>query len=248
MHDELRVPGWSGRIPHGFAPADQPVADGFHLVRAKQVHGTACVVADGRTPSPAGEADALLTTHPGVAVAIATADCVPLLLTADDGSAVAAVHAGWRGTLAGIAEVGVRALAERGVAPERVRAALGPSIDGCCFEIEREIAERFAQALGDETWAAWRDGPRAGKGTLDLRAINALVLRRAGVPQDAIARVGPCTMCGGGPFASYRRDGANAGRQLSWIGVARSGGGRAPAVKHATRSPGAAALGHEKSR
>jgi len=222
MDVELHANGWDpAAIPHGFAPADRTVADGFHLVRVRQVHGAVCLAADEQTPSPAGDADALVTSRPGVAVAIATADCVPLLLAADDGRAVAAVHAGWRGTIAGIAAVGVRELERRGVPAAAQRAALGPAIDGCCYEIEREIAERFADTFGDEVWSAWRDGPKPGKGHLDLRGVNALVLRRAGVPADAIERVGPCTACGGGPFASYRRDGANAGRQLSWVAVPR---------------------------
>ena len=105
-----------------------------------------------------------------------------MLLAAPDAGAVAAVHAGWRGTVAAIAAVGVRALVERGARAEDVQAALGPAIDGCCYEIEREIAERFANELGSDVWHAWRDGERPGKGFLDLRRVNALVLARAGVP------------------------------------------------------------------
>jgi len=220
MRDEVRVPAWDdGRIPHGFAGPGRDVAAGFHLVRVRQVHGATCLAADLGTASPAGDADALVTTRPGVAVAVATADCVPVLLAAPAAGAVAAVHAGWRGTVAAIAAVGVRALIERGAHPEGVRAALGPSIDGCCYEIERAIAERFANDLGSRIWSAWRDGARPGKGYLDLRRVNALVLAEAGVPETGIARVGPCTFCGGGPFASFRREGAVAGRQLSWIGL-----------------------------
>lgn len=223
MHDLAATCFGFPDLRHGFAPRDRAVADGFHLVRARQVHGATCLAVGRETASPAGDADALLTATPGVAVAIATADCVPMLLAAPEAGAVAAVHAGWRGSIAGIAAVTVRALAGRGVAPEGLRAALGPAIDGCCYEIEREIAERFATALGDEAWSAWREGA-PGKGYLDLRRVNALVLARAGVPAGAIERVGPCTACGGGPFASYRREGPAAGRQLSWIGIAARGG------------------------
>ena len=220
MHDDVRVPGWNeSGIPHGFAGHGREVAHGFHLVRVRQVHGATCLAADESTASPAGDADALVTSRPGVAVAIATADCVPVLLAAPQVGSVAAVHAGWRGTVASIAAVGVRALVDRGARPEDVRAALGPSIDGCCYEIEREIAERFANELGSRIWSAWRDGERPGKGHLDLRRVNALVLEDAGVPASSFERVGPCTCCGDGPFASFRREGAAAGRQLSWIAV-----------------------------
>ena len=220
MDADLRAPGWDfPGVRHGFAAEGRAVAAGLHLVRVRQVHGADCLVADTRTESPAGAADALLTSQPGVAVAIATADCVPLLLAAPADGMVAAVHAGWRGTLAAIAEAAVRAMGERGVPPERIVAALGPSIDGCCYEVERELATRFADRFGSVAWDAWRDGV-AGKGCLDLRRMNALILAQAGVPATALQRVGPCTYCGGGPFASYRRRGANAGRQLSWIGLA----------------------------
>lgn len=223
MSEELEARGWDlPGVVHGFAPTGRDVATGLHLVRVRQVHGATIVSADDRSTSPAGDADALVTASPGVAVAIATADCVPILLVASEGPVVAAVHAGWRGTLAGITDATVERLAkDHGVRASGLRAAIGPSIDGCCFEIEREIAARFADRFGDAVWSAWRDG-RDGKGTLDLREINRQRLVAAGLEPAAIQRVGPCTYCGGGPFASYRKDGANAGRQLSWIGIERT--------------------------
>lgn len=223
MQEDLRASGWDfPAVRHGFASENRSVAAGFHLVRVRQVHGDVCLAVDARTPSPAGDADALLTTERGVAVAIATADCVPLLLAAPAERVVAAVHAGWRGSLAAIAAVGVRELGRHGVPPARIVAALGPAIDGCCYEVERAIAARFADRFGAVAWHAWRDGA-LGKGYLDLRRINALILEQAGVPAASIQRVGPCTFCGHGQFASYRRRGANAGRQLSWIGLRHDG-------------------------
>lgn len=223
MGDDLEAAGWDfPAVRHGFAAADRPVAAGFRLVRIRQVHGATCLRVDEHASSPAGDADALVTTRPGVAVAVATADCVPLLLAAPSDGVAAAVHAGWRGSLAAIAAAAVRAIGELGVAPDRLVAALGPAIDGCCYEVEREIAARFADRLGAAAWSAWRDGA-PGKGYLDLRRVNALVLEQAGVRAAAIQRVGPCTFCGGGPFASYRRSGARAGRQLSWIGLTVAG-------------------------
>ena len=231
MSADLEAPGLrSLGVAHGFAGRDRAVAPGLHLVRARQVHGAAIAWADEATASPAGDLDALATDRAGVAVAIATADCVPILIAAVGGprvpasnepgvAAVAAVHAGWRGTLAAIAEATADALVRRtGAGPADLRVAIGPAIGGCCYEVEREIAERFAARFGPEVWNAWRDG-FSGKGTLDLRALNRVILLRAGVPDAAIEIVGPCTFCGDGPFASFRRDGANAGRQLSWIGM-----------------------------
>lgn len=220
MAEELRaaaldLPG----VAHGFAPAGRAVAAGFRLVRVRQVHGSAVAVVDARTPGDAGEADALVTASPGLALAVATADCVPLLLASADPPAAAAVHAGWRGTLAGIAPRAVERVCRTfGVRPEALRAGLGPAIGPCCFEVEREIAERFAGRLGEWAREAWRERG-GGKGTLDLRCLNARLLERAGLAADAIEQVGPCTACGGGPFASYRAQGPGAGRQLSWIAL-----------------------------
>ena len=227
-HAELRAAGWNWpAIRHGFGARDAAVAPGFHLVRARQVHGTDLLAVGERSPSPAGEADVLVTDRPGVAAAIATADCVPLLVVAPEARVVAAVHAGWRGTLAGVTLVSLAALRKRyGVAPDDVRVALGPAIGGCCFEIEREIAARFADRFGDAVWTAWRDG-RPGKGCLDLRHVNQIALEQAGVAATAIQNVGPCTACGGGPYASYRAQGPGGARQLSWIGIAR---GDAPPI------------------
>lgn len=224
MSEELRSIGLRmGGVAHGFAPPGAEVARGFHLVRAKQVHGTALAWVDERTGSPAGELDALATDQPGVAVAIATADCIPMLVAAPGGRAVAAVHAGWRGLLAGIVGASALEVAQRAaVATADLRVALGPSIDGCCFEVEREIAARFADRFGEQVWQAWRDGgsDRApGKGTLDLRRVARMVLRDVGVSDEAIEYVGPCTFCGDSGFASYRRDGSNAGRQFGWIAI-----------------------------
>lgn len=220
MVKELRAHDWDfPGIEHGFAPRDTPVAEHRRVVRVRQVHGADILRVDGKTPTDAGEADGLVTAAGAVAVAVATADCVPLLLVAPKRRVVAAVHAGWRGTLAGIVPAAVNVLDEHyDVAAEEIQAALGPSIGGCCFEIEREIAERFAEAFGRDVWEAWCDG-EAGKGTLDLRRVNTQLLERSGIPAASIQSVGPCTFCGGADFASYRAQGADAGRQLSWIGL-----------------------------
>jgi hypothetical protein len=218
--EELKARGWSFcGIVHGFGARDREAATQLRLVRARQVHGAAVLAVDAGSAALAGDADGLITAERGVAVAVATADCVPLLLVAPGKPVVAAVHAGWRGTLADIASQAVRRLCrDYGARSSEVQAALGPAIGGCCFEIEREIAERFAASFGEEIWRAWRDG-RPGKGTLDLREVNRQRLLGCGLREDAIQRVGPCTSCGKGPFASYRAEGPGAGRQLSWVGL-----------------------------
>lgn len=111
-----------------------------------QVHGTAVVHA--ATPGPLGEADAVYTTRPALPVAIATADCVPIIL---EGNGLAAVvHAGWRGASTGVLQATVARLAESGLSVER--AAIGPSIGPCCYEVGEEVAERFEGHVSRTTW------------------------------------------------------------------------------------------------
>ena len=182
-------------------------ATGLGFARVRQVHGARLVAATGPTP-PCLEADAVLSTDPEVAASVAVADCVPILLATDDGRAVAAVHAGWRGTLARIAEVGALGLAEAsGLLPARLRAVIGPSIGPCCYEVSEELAGAFERALGP---VVGRDGPPR----LDLWRANELVLRQAGV--GAVEVMGRCTACEVGIFFSHRRDRGRTGRMVGF--------------------------------
>lgn len=177
---------------------------GRELRVVSQVHGAR--VLRGEEATPADEADALISTTPGVLVAVRVADCVPVLLSAPGG--VAAVHAGWRGTVAGIAVAGLDALcAATGARPDEVRAAVGPAICGRCYEVGAEVLDAVASVAVDDSW-------RAGPRHVDLQAVNAGLLRARGVEVEVVAA---CTRCGEG-FWSHRRDGAAAGRQAGVIG------------------------------
>jgi hypothetical protein len=188
---------------------------GLAWVRAHQVHGVRVVRVTGVDP-PVGEADGMLTTAAGLGLAVLTADCVPILCVAPSGRAAMALHAGWRGTLGGIVAAGL-AEAEHwlGVEPAAWQVALGPSIGGCCYEVETHIGARFV-----ERWGAMPDAwqPSGACGQLDLRGANRHILLAHGVPADQIATVGPCTSCHSDEYFSHRRSGGRAGRQLSVIG------------------------------
>ena len=178
---------------------------------ARQVHGVAAStvsepVSTGQT-GDAGECDALATGQAGVALAIQTADCVPILLASPE--SVGAAHAGWRGSAQNVAASAVAAMRRLGAQPAGMRAWLGPSIGPCCYEVGGEVAAQFA---GDFVRAGCGGGYR-----LDLRAVNVAQLEAAGVPRAAIAVHPSCTKCGGEGFASYRRDGAKAGRMIALI-------------------------------
>ena len=180
--------------------------------RATQVHGTA-VLEPGEAPPRGevvllGEGDILMTARPGVGLAVQTADCVPILLSS--ARAVAAVHAGWRGTALGAARTAVRELRTRfGVEPGSLSAHIGPAIGICCYEVGGEVAAQFA---GD-----FLRRPCGGRFRLDLKAANRAQLEAEGVPAANIDTVPLCTMCGGEKLASYRRDGKNAGRMIALV-------------------------------
>jgi YfiH family protein len=164
-----------------------------------------------------GEADAIVSSVPGLCVAVVTADCVPILLADQRGRAVAAVHAGWRGLARGVVP---RALAtlRQGLEPEApLRAVVGPCIGPCCYEIDQPVLAAMELHFGAELGDAVRARSR-GHALLDLAALVHIDLVRAGLLPEAIGGFpGACTRCDAERFHSYRRDGALAGRLLHWI-------------------------------
>jgi YfiH family protein len=165
------------------------------------------------------EGDGIVTAADGLALGIFTADCVPLLMVDAERRIVSALHAGWRGTLAGIAAEGVHAMVALGGRPASIRAALGPSIGLCCFEVDAALAETFAREIPGAA-ALSRPGIY-GKAYLDLRVILRLQLEREGLNPASIANVGPCTRCANDLYFSRRgAGGATSGLQLSFIGFA----------------------------
>ena len=181
------------------------------IVRATQVHGSRVVVVSeapaARDVVDAGECDALVTALPRVALAVQTADCVPVLLAAEE--AVAAVHAGWRGASAGVAGRAVEAFLALVSNRAAARAWIGPSIGPCCYEVGLEVAERFPGGFARQS-----SGDRF---LLDLPGVVRSQLERAGIPPGNVIADWVCTKCGGDRYASYRRDGERAGRMIALI-------------------------------
>jgi YfiH family protein len=191
-------------------------AGGFaweRLYTARQVHGARVLTIDGSRP-PAElcqeEADALASAVPGVALGVYTADCLPILVADPHGRAGVA-HAGWRGTVAGVAGALVRALVDLGARPEQLAAAVGPSICADCFEVGEEVAASFPAEV-----IVRRPGARPH---VDLRAANRAQLVAAGLAPARIDTAPPCTCCDAARFFSFRRDGAGIGQQLSFIAL-----------------------------
>ena len=215
------------------------------LIALRQFHSDVIHVASAALTiaEEAPQADALITRVPGLLLGVQTADCVPILLADTRRRAVAAIHAGWRGTLARIA---VKALGrmrmEFGTRPADVVAAIGPAIGRCCYEVGPEVAQAFATQFpaaadwfdgpfeqlshGEEPlWLPWLTMmppghvPPPPRVQLDLRAANRWQLIDAGVPQARIDVSDLCTACRTDLLFSYRREGTKTGRMMAVIGV-----------------------------
>lgn len=195
------------------------------VVRVRQVHGRVVrVVGRGGRPADPDErpdGDAIVSNEGGLVLAIVVADCVPILLADGRSGAAAAIHAGWRGTCAGIAGAAVEAMAhEFGTTPADLSAAIGPSIGPDDYEVGEALVEAFRDA-GHATaqigrWFIRRDGQRPH---LDLWRANREQLEEAGVPAGAISVCGLSTLRYPSVFESYRRDGETAGRMAAIVKV-----------------------------
>ena len=214
---------------HLFTTRDQQLSvagellDVTEVVTANQVHGREVLTIRRGSPRSAApqDADVLVSNDSNVAVSVRAADCVPLLLADSRTGAVAAVHAGWRGTAAGAAPAAVHALArEFGTKPEDLVAVIGPSIGACCYEVGTELVDAFAAAghprhLIDRWFQAKppergsRERPRL---RLDVGGANRDQLILAGVPEESIYACGLCTAMHLDVLTSYRAEKEKAGR------------------------------------
>jgi len=191
---------------------------------AEQVHGgqvaiapreLLCAQSDGR--AIAAGADALVTAERGLVLALFFADCVPVLLADEAGRAVGLAHAGWRGTAERCAANTVRALERTfGIRPKALRAILGPSVGGCCYEVGPEAGTAVTQTVSSAEGLAVSEGERW---RLDLARINALQLINAGVPEAQIEIIDRCTCCEKDTFFSVRGEGKVTGRcgAFAWL-------------------------------
>jgi YfiH family protein len=191
------------------------------MFRVSQVHGTRIVRVrrtDDFAAVAAEQADGLCTDAPGIAVSIHVADCTPVLLACPRTGAVAALHAGWRGTVAGIASAGVQTMvAQFGCRPEELLAALGPCIGVCCFEVGTEVAAAFVAADP----SARKNGSvimGQKKEHIDLRRVQQLSLQAAGVLPEHIDIGRDCTHCDSNRrFFSFRQAGRATGQMVAFI-------------------------------
>ncbi|MBU3729372.1 MAG: polyphenol oxidase family protein [Phycisphaerales bacterium] len=209
-------------FPHGFCHLGRPddeascaaVAPGCVLQQARQVHGPVVVRAAGWSPDAAPEADAVMSPDQGIACAVRTADCAPVLVGCSATGAVAAIHAGWRGISRGVIGTTIRAMIEQlGSVPHTMVAAIGPCARGCHYEIGEEVASAVSDAGCASAVVRRAGSPRP---FLDVAAAAAWQLAEAGVPLARIDADAPCSIeshwC-----PSHRRDPSSRARMLSMI-------------------------------
>ncbi|HKY34145.1 MAG TPA: polyphenol oxidase family protein [Candidatus Polarisedimenticolia bacterium] len=201
------------------------------LAVVRQVHSSRWVIvreAPAAPAAPLADADAILTARRGIALGVATADCLPIVAVDPEAPALAVVHAGWRGTLAGVLRASLEAMAaELGANPARILVAAGPAAGACCYQVGEDLATRFAAAWPDAASRIVRRDRPGERPRLDLMEANRLQALEAGVPEHSVHSVDLCTICRPEGTHSYRRDGAEAGRM--WLLAAltgRAGGAR----------------------
>lgn len=213
-------------------------AETLALVPLKQIHSSLVRCVESAPDAPC-RGDASLTNVPGLLLAVQTADCVPILLVDPKRRAVAAVHAGWRGTLARIAEKTVGEMRKRFHSdPKDLLAALGPAIGGCCYEVGTELVTKFTSQFPDA--GEWFDESRTGEEPnplqwlnmmppghqppaknvrLDLRKANRSQLLLAGLAEKNIFVNNLCTACHTDLFFSYRKEAGRSGRLMAAVAI-----------------------------
>ena len=198
------------------------------VISLPQIHSSIVIDAE---PSMGGEGyfkephcscDGYVTVEKDIVLGVKTADCVSILLEAYDENmeiiAVSAAHAGWRGTVSGVVKEAVLALEKRGAEPSRIRAAIGPSIGFCCFEVGKEVVDAVSDMLGKKYTDMFVD-VRCGKSYVDLKGINMEILAECGVDAENIDVSKECTYCSCEKYYSHRKTNGLRGTMLSVIGM-----------------------------
>jgi len=184
------------------------------ILTVDQVHGNSVFFAEHRAVEEFAKADSIVTCKKGVGIGVITADCVPILLYFPNFGCICAVHAGWRGTSLHAVRSCLEAVWKKySLRPQDAVASIGPSIGKCCYEVRDDVASQFVSSSDVSTH--WLCEKGDGKFFLDLVELNRIELFDAGVSE--IETMNVCTYCQG--FPSYRRDGYNADRMISFIGI-----------------------------
>lgn len=196
-----------------------------HLVMPRQTHSADCVIIDEDFFALDNNAkqqmlygkDAIITNLQDVVIGVNTADCVPIVLTDPDNGIIAAVHAGWKGTVKRISANAIHTMVTRlGANTCNIFAVIGVSICQDCFEVGDEVLDQFADAKFDTRHIAYRN-ISTGKAHISLQEANKGILKECGIPPQNISLCGICTRCNPSTYFSARRLGINSGRVFTGI-------------------------------
>jgi polyphenol oxidase len=192
-------------VSEGYPPAALQVT--------KHVHGTNVWQVGEPLPEPP-EFDGMVCDQPGPVLGAFAADCMPLVFADPIAKVCGACHAGWRGTVDGVAQNVVKRMVELGANVANIRVAIGPSIGPCCFEVGPEVVEQFHRAFGEVPGMVVQG---AAKPHVDLRRAMRHALQQVGITAEHIDDAPPCTKCNPARFFSYRRDGLAGGVHMGFI-------------------------------
>jgi YfiH family protein len=211
-------------IAHGFGQRGSQPPDS--TIFPEQVHGIEIFeIKSSSDMAKRPQADIIFSREPGICVGIVTADCLPILVAATDGSVVAAIHAGWRGLAAGVIETGLRAIRNSSKDSSTLVAAVGPAAGSCCYEVDQPVRDGLARSYQNELDQFLSAG-RADHFQLDLPGLAVEILSKNGVEKQRIGLENcACTICSGTRFESYRRDGTTAGRLKHFVSTPGSAAG-----------------------
>lgn len=184
--------------------------------RGKQVHGAHVEIITSETSSYVDNTDALVTSTEGITLGVVTADCVPIILLDPQQHIAGAIHAGWKGIVAGVIEQTIRVMHKEGADPSRILVSIGPHISACCYSVPFERARQFSDMFLNETVAVQ-------KGTewyVDIGKASRIMLMKSGISESHIDAVAPCTSCRNDQFYSYRKDSKDTfGEMLAFISL-----------------------------
>jgi YfiH family protein len=206
-------------VPYETGVPASDVRNRSWMLSVRQVHGTDALIVDRPVTAAdrfEGGWDALVTDQPGVTVVVRTADCVPVLVYDRRRRAVAAIHAGWRGALAGIVPKTIELMAARfAIQTGDLRVSIGPSAGPCCYEVDHAVLEPLRRDRAD--WPSLLRQDRGTNARFDLKALVRRQTAEMGIPEQQITVVNVCTICHPALFYSYRREGRVNGTMLNGI-------------------------------
>lgn len=193
-------------------------SDCQRLVFAKQIHSSKVEIITKYNYKDGFECDGFVTKEKNIIIAVKTADCVPILLCDEENGVVSALHAGWRGTVSGIATEGIKKMLSLGARAENITAAIGHSIGKCCYEVDVPFVKAVKESpYGNELLHFIEKSDKESKFYADLKAMNFYLLTSAGVKAENIATDPDCTCCKSDILFSHRASKGKRGLMMAGI-------------------------------